>query len=99
VQKQLIQSGFGDLPPDGSLVTVHYRGFHGSRSKMEFDSSLDGEPFSFTIGAGEVIACWDKVWPDSRAHAGDVCYGVVEFVYIYKCLHILALCVSMYIAA
>ena len=52
----------------GDLVKVYYRGYlieddptNGIQDGYEFDSNLDGfEPFSFTVGAGSVIAGWDE---------------------------------------
>lgn len=51
-------------PQKGQVVTVHYTGWlddgSGNPGK-EFDSSRKrGQPFSFIIGAGQVIKGWDE---------------------------------------
>lgn len=52
-------AGSGATAVPGSTVKVHYSGFLTSGEK--FDSSRDrGEPFSFTLGAGQVIKGWDE---------------------------------------
>jgi peptidylprolyl isomerase len=57
--KELVE-GTGPEAKGGDEVTVHYVGV-GYRSKKQFDASWDrGEPFSFTLGAGQVIIGWEE---------------------------------------
>lgn len=50
--------GTGETAVSGKKVTVNYAGTLTNGSK--FDSSYDrNQPFSFTLGAGEVIEGWD----------------------------------------
>src|SRR5258707_9385238 len=54
-----ITVGSGATAVAGSTVKVHYSGFLTTGEK--FDSSRDrGEPFSFPLGAGQVIKGWDE---------------------------------------
>jgi FKBP-type peptidyl-prolyl cis-trans isomerase len=58
--------GTGAEAQSGQVVTVHYTGWlydqtRPDRKGNKFDSSRDrNEPFSFNLGAGEVIRGWDE---------------------------------------
>jgi FKBP-type peptidyl-prolyl cis-trans isomerase len=54
--------GTGDQAVKGATLTMHYTGWlyaNGHHGK-KFDSSLGGPPFTFKLGAGEVIDGWDR---------------------------------------
>jgi peptidylprolyl isomerase len=52
--------GDGDEAKPGQSVSVHYVGVAHSTGK-QFDASWDrGSPFDFPLGAGRVIAGWDR---------------------------------------
>lgn len=55
--------GTGDVAKPGQSVTVNYTGWlyvNGAKGD-KFDSSYDrNQPFTFTLGAGQVIAGWDQ---------------------------------------
>jgi len=56
---QTLREGAGDPVTSTCRVKVHYTGWLTDSTK--FDSSRDrGEPLQFTLGAGMVIAGWDK---------------------------------------
>jgi peptidylprolyl isomerase len=55
-----IAVGDGPEAQPGALATVHYVGVSHS-SGAEFDASWNrGEPFTFPLGGGRVIAGWDQ---------------------------------------
>src|SRR5262249_12029524 len=56
---QDIKVGDGALAESGKDVVVHYTGWLTNGTK--FDSSVDrGQPFSFRLGASQVIRGWDE---------------------------------------
>jgi FKBP-type peptidyl-prolyl cis-trans isomerase FkpA len=66
LQQQDVRVGEGNEAVSGRAVTVHYTGwlYDGAREDRkgtQFDSSRDrDEPFTFNLGAGEVIPGWDR---------------------------------------
>jgi FKBP-type peptidyl-prolyl cis-trans isomerase len=66
LQKTDVKTGAGAEATAGKTVNVHYTGWLYSPSAADnhgakFDSSRDrNEPFSFVLGAGQVIAGWDQ---------------------------------------
>ncbi len=54
-----IVTGTGATATAGKMVKVHYTGWLTTGKK--FDSSVDrGQPFAFSLGAGQVIKGWDE---------------------------------------
>jgi FKBP-type peptidyl-prolyl cis-trans isomerase len=58
VKTEDLKAGTGAEAKKGDTVEVLYTGWLKSNGK-KFDSSVGGEPFSFKLGAGQVIAGWD----------------------------------------
>ncbi len=59
LQIEDVKVGTGDEAVAGKSVTVHYTGWLTDGTK--FDSSKDhGQPFTFQLGAGQVIRGWDQ---------------------------------------
>ena len=55
-----IEVGDGEEAVAGHAVEVHYAG-HAWSDGSRFDASWDrGDPFSFRLGAGQVISGWDR---------------------------------------
>ena len=56
---ETLKEGTGEGAKNGDKVTVHYTGTLENGTK--FDSSVDrGQPFTFTLGVGQVIEGWEK---------------------------------------
>ena len=49
----------GVKPVVGDTVEVEYTGYLCDEDNTEFDHSLNGYPFKFTVGDGKVIAGWE----------------------------------------
>ena len=59
LQYKDVTVGSGAEAQAGNTVSVHYTGWLTDGTK--FDSSIDrGQPFSFSLGTGGVIAGWDE---------------------------------------
>ncbi len=59
LQYQVLNPGTGAIATAGHMVSVHYTGWLTDGKK--FDSSVDrGQPFQFSLGAGQVIKGWDE---------------------------------------
>lgn len=59
LQYKEVAVGEGEMAKAGNTLSMHYTGRLTDGTK--FDSSVDrGEPFSFTLGVGQVIAGWDE---------------------------------------
>ncbi|MBU4030830.1 FKBP-type peptidyl-prolyl cis-trans isomerase [Patescibacteria group bacterium] len=58
LRAEIAREGTGAEAKNGDKVSVHYVGVLEDGTK--FDSSLDrGQPFVFSLGAGQVISGWD----------------------------------------
>ena len=66
LQRLDTRAGTGTVATSGSDVTVHYTGWlydenAPDKRGVKFDSSVDrGQPFTFLLGAGQVIRGWDE---------------------------------------
>ena len=59
VQYWDIKVGTGEVATSGSFVKLHYTGWLDTGKK--FDSTVEAhQPYSFTLGKGEVIKGWDE---------------------------------------
>ncbi len=66
-----VRTGTGIDAVAGKAVTVHYTGWLYDSSKtdnkgVQFESSVGGTPFSFSLGFGQVISGWDQGVPGMK---------------------------------
>jgi FKBP-type peptidyl-prolyl cis-trans isomerase len=64
LQKEDVKVGDGQEAKTGDKVKVHYTGT--LMNGKQFDSSVGKDPFSFTIGQGQVIKGWDEGVPGMK---------------------------------
>ncbi len=64
LQYMVVKEGTGAVPNPGDTVKAHYTGWLDSfDSDKKFDSSRDrNRPFTFRVGAGQVIRGWDEAF-------------------------------------
>ena len=60
-----LRVGAGISAATGNVLTVHYTGWIYDATKtdnkgLQFDTSVGTDPFTFTLGAGNVIAGWEQ---------------------------------------
>ncbi len=60
-----VRVGSGTEATAGAVVTVIYTGWLYDAAKLDgkglqFDTSIGGDPFAFTLGGGQVIQGWDQ---------------------------------------
>jgi FKBP-type peptidyl-prolyl cis-trans isomerase FkpA len=66
-----VAPGTGADAAAGKVLTVHYTGWLYDASKtngkgLQFETSVGGAPFSFTLGFGQVISGWDQGLPGMK---------------------------------
>lgn len=86
-----VRVGAGTEATTGLNVTVNYTGWLYDASKFEgkglqFDTSVGGTPFTFTLGLGQVIRGWDQGIPGMKVGGlrrliipPSLAYGSVRF--------------------
>ena len=78
--KKILKEGTGEVIPTGVVARVHYTG-RLTNGKV-FDSSVTrGTPFTFNIGAREVILGWDKGVATMRKNEKCVLTCKPEYAY------------------
>lgn len=66
-----LRVGTGTEATAGKVLTVNYTGWLYDATKtdlkgLQFETSVGGTPFSFTLGIGQVIAGWDQGLPGMK---------------------------------
>jgi FKBP-type peptidyl-prolyl cis-trans isomerase FkpA len=66
-----VRVGSGLEAAAGNVISVQYTGWLYDAAKpdgkgVQFETSVGGTPFSFTLGAGQVITGWDQGLPGAK---------------------------------
>lgn len=66
-----VRAGTGTDAAAGKVLTVHYTGWLYDASKtdgkgLQFETSVGGSPFMFSLGFGQVIPGWDQGLPGMK---------------------------------
>lgn len=66
-----VRAGTGADAASGKVLTVHYTGWLYDASKtdgkgLQFETSVGGSPFMFSLGFGQVIPGWDQGLPGMK---------------------------------
>lgn len=71
------KTGIGEKAEEGDYVSFYYIGSYLSGKELKtFDTNIEGEPFRFKLGAGEVIKGLDQGIVDM--HEGDTGTLIIE---------------------
>ncbi|MCX7023750.1 MAG: FKBP-type peptidyl-prolyl cis-trans isomerase [Spirochaetes bacterium] len=62
---RILEAGSGARPTKGALVTVEYKGML-TDGRIFDRSDLNGKPFEFELGTGQVIPGWDLAIQEMR---------------------------------
>jgi FKBP-type peptidyl-prolyl cis-trans isomerase len=93
--KEDLETGSGAVAKAGDKVTVQYVGVEYKNGK-QIDASWDrGEPFSFSLGAGEVIPGWEEGVPGMKVGGrrqlvipSELAYGSGALVFVIDLISI-----------
>lgn len=76
----ITKKGTGPRLKNGDTVILHYTGM--LTNGVKFDSSRDGKPYSFELGAGRVIKGWDEGL--AKLRVGDHAILVIPSTLAYE---------------
>lgn len=85
IMYKIVKKGTGEKPLKGEALVVNYSGYllvDGKKVGLKFDSSLDrNTPFSFKLGAGQVIPGWDIMLAEMKVGETRIIILPSKFAY------------------